>query len=197
MNSELVRIYNENALAMAEKFDAIGVRLADIEETLALVKSNPKVLEIGCGNGRDAFEICKRTNDYFGIDASEKLIELARKKVPQARFEVADVEQYAFPKGLDIVFSFASLVHTPRDISGKIFNQIFEALNPGGVFRLSLKSSDRYAEVSKEDEFGIRTYYLYTEQDIKDLGKRFEIVKMQTCELRGQAWLEALFQKTT
>ena len=84
-------------------------RVSDIDETFNLFsKSNPSVLEIGCGNGRDAAEICKRTNKYLGLDIAEKFIEIARQKVPQGRFEIADVETYDFPQNLDIVFAFAS-----------------------------------------------------------------------------------------
>ena len=44
-----------------QKFDELE-SYVDLEETFNLVgKKNPKVLEIGCGNGRDAREIIKRT----------------------------------------------------------------------------------------------------------------------------------------
>ena len=85
--------YNVSALALAKKFDELGVRASDIEETFALIdKKDAHVLEIGCGNGRDAEEITKHTNTYLGIDISEKLIELTQQKVPHAHFHIADIE---------------------------------------------------------------------------------------------------------
>ena len=195
---QTVNTYNRNAEALANKFDDLPVRLSDIDETFDLVKKkNPKVLEIGCGNGRDAVEICKRTNDYLGVDISEKLIRLARKKVPQGKFEVADIETFAFPPNLNIIFAFASLVHSPKEALSRTFDEIHDALDSGGVFRLSMKWNDRYSEVTKEDEFGIRTYFFYSLEDIKELGRGFVTIKNELLELRGQTWLEVLFQKPT
>ncbi len=188
--------YNKSADVLALKFDTLGARVNDIKETFALIdKKNPKTLEIGCGNGRDVEEIIKHTNDYLGIDISEKLIELARKKVPQAKFEIADVETYTFPENLDVVFAFASLIHVSKENLKVVFDQIFENLNPGGVVRMSMKQSDLYSEVTNEDEFGIRTYYHYSLQDIKDIAKQFVFIKSESVNLRGQGWLEIILKK--
>src|SRR6185437_12824344 len=161
----------------------------------ALVKKeNPVVLEVGCGNGRDAAEIIKRTSRYLGIDISEGLVALARKKVPGATFEVADIESYVFPKGLDIVFGFASLIHVPKPSLQRILAKISAALNPCGVVRLSMKYGDVYRETTKEDEFGTRTYYLYSREDIAQMASEFVILKSELSDLREQRWLELLLQ---
>lgn len=194
--SQTIETYNRSAHALAGKFDHLGARVSDIEETFRLIKkSNPKVLEIGCGNGRDAEEILKRTNDYLGIDISEELIKLAKQKVPQGNFEVADIESFIFSNNLDIVFAFASLIHVDKESSALILEKIFNVLNAGGAVRISLKHSPEYKEVTKEDEFGIRTYYHYSEKDIAELTKNFSIVKNEISELRGQKWIEILLQK--
>lgn len=193
---QTVNTYNESAQALANKFDGQGARITDIETTLALVKKdNPKVLEIGCGNGRDAQEICKRTNNYLGIDISEKLVELARQKVPSATFEVVDIESFEFPKELDAIFAFASLIHVQKNELRDVLSKAFSALNSGGVFLLSMKYAETYKESTKEDEFGVRTYYLYSQDDIKELSTGFTIIKNELHDLRGQMWLEVLLQK--
>ena len=194
--TQTIQTYNQSAQSFADKFDSLGARLSDIDETFALIKkNNPKVLEVGCGNGRDAEVIYKNTTDYIGIDISEKLIELACKKIPQGKFEVADIEAYIFPHGLDAVFAFASLIHTPKEVLRRIFENIFNALNSGGLFRLSMKYSNPSSEVTKDDEFGTRTYYLYSKEDIRNLGSKFVILKNEMNELKGQMWLEVLLQK--
>lgn len=53
--NQTILTYNESATSLAKKFDELGARISDIEEAFALIqKDNPFVLEIGCGNGRDA-----------------------------------------------------------------------------------------------------------------------------------------------
>ena len=38
------------------------------------VKKNDTVVELGCGNGRDGFEICKLVKQYYGLDLSNEAI---------------------------------------------------------------------------------------------------------------------------
>ncbi len=191
-----VDAYNNGAEQLAKKFDEIGVRMTDINDAFAAVnKINPKVLEIGCGNGRDAEEIMKRTNDYLGIDISEKMIELVLKKIPNGRFQVADIESFAFPKGLDIIFAFASLLHVPKESLKTILRQSFLALNTGGIVYLSLKYRPTYEEFIKQDEFGKRKFYFYSPNDIEEVAGQFHIVRSELQNLRGVQWLEAMLQK--
>jgi SAM-dependent methyltransferase len=194
--SQTVDTYNKSAIAMAAKFDNIGIRISDINETFNFVhKKNPIVLEIGCGNGRDAQEIVKRTDRYLGIDISSELIRLAREKVPQGKFEVQDIENFEFPKELDVVFAFASLIHVDKMHLSGIMENISKSLASEGIVMLSLKYSDAYEEVTNRDEFGIRTYYHYSDKDIKTLVKDFNVLKSEVMELRGQKWLEIILQK--
>lgn len=193
---QTVATYNATALSMAKKFHNLGARTSDISETFKLIdKKNPVVFEIGCGSGRDAAEICKYTKNYLGIDISEKFVEIARKEAPEGLFKVADVENYTFPQELDIIFAFASLLHVPKESLRKVLKQGYEALNTGGVIRISLKYSDTYQEVTKEDEFGIRTYFFYSQTDMRELLEKFTIIKNEINDLRGQKWLEILAKK--
>lgn len=194
--TQTIETYNKSAAALARKFDQIGARVSDVEETFALVdKENPNVLELGCGNGRDAQEIVKRTNAYCGVDISEELIKLAKEKVPGARFELGDVSGYELPKDLDIVFAFASLIHITKEEFKELLGKLYKALNKGGVIRISLKHSPEYKEVTQNDEFGTRTYYLYSEGDVKEIADKFEILKSEIIEGRDVKWLEVILRK--
>lgn len=42
---------------------------------------NKVVLDLGCGGGRYALSVCKRAKQVIGIDISDKMIEIARKKL--------------------------------------------------------------------------------------------------------------------
>lgn len=165
-------------------------------ETLALLQNErPKIVEISCGSGRDAVVLAEKAESYIGIDIAEELIRFAQEKVPKGVFVVADVETYVFPEGLDMVFAFASLIHTPKERLREVFSRVYQALNPGGVFRLSIKYSDPASEVTKTDEFGTRTYYLYSQEDVAELAKGFAIRKNVIESFAHQEWLEVLLQK--
>ncbi len=191
-----IEAYNKNAKLIADKYDAQGARVSDIEEVFELAKKeNPEVLEIGCGNGRDAKEIIKHTNNYLGIDISEELIKLAKGKVPGAKFEVADIEEFQFPNNLDVIIAFASLLHVNKESFKRILREAFESLNPDGLFRISLKHSETYKEIKTEDQFGVRTFYFYSEEDLKEILGDFKILKLETKNLQDQTWLEVILQK--
>lgn len=194
---ETIATYNATAGEMAEKFRGLGARVADVERGFALCnKKNPIVLEIGCGDGRDAREIQKRTDHYRGIDISDAMIAIAREYAPDGIFEVADVETYTFPKELDIVFSFASLLHSKKEDVERVLQRVHKALTDDGVFYISLKHGE-YGEYSKTDEFGTRTYYFYTPELLRELaGDLYEVVYEHVEERNGQMWLAMVLRKS-
>ncbi len=193
---QTIQTYNKSAGAMAKKFNDIGVRTEDIKRGFSLVKKdNPKIIEIGCGNGREAKEILKYTNDYLGIDISGEFIKIAKRENPGGDFEVADVEDFSFPKNVDIVFSFASLLHSDKDNVKRVLDRAYESLNNEGIFYISLKYGN-YSEKTVEDEFGIRTYYFYTPELIKELaGNRYKDVYTDRQDLRGEKWFTVVLKK--
>ena len=61
------------------------------------LKPGDKVLDLGCGNGR-WFKLFKTYNiDYIGVDSSVKLIDIAQKNNPEAKFQIEE--------GLELVLS--------------------------------------------------------------------------------------------
>ena len=75
-----------------------------------------KVLDLGCGNGR-LLQIFKEIDiDYTGVDSAEKLIEIAKKLYPNAKFQVVDALHLPFPTNhFDKIYSIAVLHHIPSN----------------------------------------------------------------------------------
>ena len=70
-----------------------------------------------------------------------------------------------------------------------------EALNKEGIFYLSLKYGN-YQELTKEDEFGTRTYYFYTPELIKELtGDKYKGIYEDIQDFKGQKWFTIILQK--
>jgi SAM-dependent methyltransferase len=196
LKQQTIETYNKSAEALTKKFNGQGGYGEEITKIFSLIpKTNPRTIEIGCGNGRDAEEILKHTNEYVGIDISEKLIAIARSRNPHAKFEVADVETYEFGNRIDAVFAFASLIHVPKDSLKAVFSRLCNAMNNGGVVLATLKYSPEYKTSTKEDEFGVRTYYLYSENDVNEITGIFKSIVIERYELRGQEWLKIVLKK--
>lgn len=81
-----VQTYDQAAERLAADMGTIGPRVADIERALALAKAGPgaRVVEVGCGDGRDAVDIVPRVAWYQGFDPSKGLLALAHKRLPDA-----------------------------------------------------------------------------------------------------------------
>lgn len=195
LKRQTIETYDKSASALAKKFADFGPRMDDIKRGVSFVpKNNPSILEIGCGYGREAKEILKLTNRYLGMDVSNEMIKMAERELPEGNFIVADIEDYVFPKDLDIIFSFASLLHSDKEHLRAILRRAYEALNKDGIFYISLKY-DTYHRETKEDEFGTRTYYFYTPEDIKKLYDGYTVIWENIHTQRGQRWFTIVLKK--
>ena len=117
-------------------------------ETMNL-QSNENILEIGFGNGiffKDLFEKCNELN-VFGIDHSEKMVELAESF---NEFEIATGK-------LKLKLASSSNIPFPHNKFNKIFcnnviyfwenpshhlQEIYRVLKPGGNFYCGIRSKD-------------------------------------------------------
>ena len=77
------------------------------------------------------------------------------------------------------MFSSASLIHSDRDHLKEVLARLFDALASGGLVYLSLKQADAYTEITKQDQFGTRTYYHYSMDDIRELAHQYVFVKAE------------------
>lgn len=166
-----IATYDKSAKQLAEYFKGIGPRVKDIKYALELAGNpkNARVIEIGCGDGRDAKEIVKLVDWYEGIDPSAGLLEIAKKDLPNANFVAADALTYIYPKDIDVVYAFASLLHVNKEDLLMVFDKVFKSLKKDGIFYISLKEREEYTEEIKKDKFGERMFYFYNADIIKKI----------------------------
>ena len=105
-------------------------------------KDGDKVLDLGCGNGRLSELFSEKKIEYYGVDFSEGLINIARKRYPKLNFQVADALNLPFPDGFfDEVFSIAVLHHIPsKELRTQFLKEIKRVLKPKGTTVLSVWS---------------------------------------------------------
>jgi len=191
--TETTKTYDESAEALAEYFKGIGPRVLYIDLAFKLIgyKEHAKVVEIGCGDARDASEIIKRTDNYIGFDPSHGMIKLAKKRLPQATFVVSDALSFEYPPGVDIVFAFSSLLHINRVELAQVIKRLAGSMKSGSLLYMSLKESDHYEEKVKQDQFGERMFYYYSVQDILTMSKDLFEPVIEIHEVIGHTkWFE-------
>ncbi len=191
-----IATYDHSAFELSEYFATREGHGEDIRRIFEQLDQNPRVLEIGCGSGREAAMLLELTSHYQGFDISQGMIEEARKRLPNADFEVADLATYQYPKDLDVVFSFASILHSDRDEASQLFRDVHEALKEDGYFHIATKISDGYERVIKDDQFGYRVFYHYSPELLKELASGRFIVDYQRFDRFGDTdWVSITFKK--
>jgi len=129
--------YQRNAQTF---FDAtVGVDMASLYAPfLNRVVPGGRVLDAGCGSGRDAKAFSALGYQVEAFDASAEMVELAAAytglPVRQMTFSaLEDEERY------DGIWCCASLLHLPQAELPEAMQRLARALKPGGVWYLSFK----------------------------------------------------------
>lgn len=128
-----------------------------------------KILDIGSGPGHDAKIFTDLGLEVTGIDLSEKLIQHARSKAPDATFIKMDMRVLNFPnETFDGVWALASLQHLPKSEIIGALKEIRRVLKPTGTFYLSVTNGDGEGLVQKDRYAGNRKYFAnYSEKEIQ------------------------------
>lgn len=192
-----IQTYNDSAAELTKLYAEIGVQKEEIDTGLALTAStSPRVVEIGCGDGRDAAEIVRHAAWYEGFDPSIGLLHIARERLPNTSFVQADALTYDYPEGLDVVYAFASVLHIPRNDLRIVLGKVATALRPGGIFYMTLKERVPYQEEIVQDQYGKRLFCYYNTATIAELaGAAFTLA--HESRVPGQTtWLMLALRKS-
>ena len=121
-------------------YDAImGDRAKTTDRLLKFIRrAHPKartVLELGCGTG-SALKHLAMHYQVWGLDASSKMLSIAKKKVPSARLFRADMVNFALAEKFDVICCvFDSINHVLSFAAWKqLFANVRRHLSPQGVF---------------------------------------------------------------
>jgi trans-aconitate methyltransferase len=159
---ELGRHYNQIADIYEQKRSlTIGTNYADKFLQLLLphfdCPDSCTILDIGCGTGIPLTrQLAKSGAKVIGLDISAKMIEKARRNVPNASFRNGDMATIQFETKFDGVFAWDSLFHIPLEKQEEVIRKIIGWLNPNGVFLFT--AGGNHGELVSE-MFGTPFYY--------------------------------------
>jgi ubiquinone/menaquinone biosynthesis C-methylase UbiE len=195
----------ENYNLIAKEFAATRKEIwEELKFLFEDLKEGEKVLDLGCGNGRWYKVFKEKRVDYFGVDNSEKLIEIAKENFPDAKFFVGDALNLPFPDNFfNKVYSIAVLHHIPSDTlrmkflkeakrvlkhQGKLVLTVWRFVQKEEIFRLVKYTILKILGISKLDfkdvfePWGkkvVRYYHCFSKRELENLVKKagFEILK--------------------
>jgi cyclopropane fatty-acyl-phospholipid synthase-like methyltransferase len=109
-----------------------------VELILEGLAPGARVLDLGCGTGEPiARYVAGRGFRVLGVDESERMLEIARRIVPDAEFVRAGMCEMKLEGGFAAVVAWDSVFHVGRERHREVFRKLYELLDPGGRLLLS------------------------------------------------------------
>lgn len=140
LQANTINYYEDNSLFLANRYEVADV--SEVQKLLVQTFSNKlKLLEIGCGSGRDASFMTKNNFDVTAIDGSKNMIEEAKKIHPELSvklFHKTLPNDLEFDKKFDGVYSIATLMHLSKNDLEQTILKIYHLLTQNGKFLMSV-----------------------------------------------------------
>jgi len=87
MDSATLRCYSQNAHAVAQRYENVASPLAS--SFARVFPPGGRILDIGCGSGRDLAELHRQGYQAFGVDATPEFVDLAQETHPELTGKIA------------------------------------------------------------------------------------------------------------
>ena len=147
MEKDSKDIVREGYDKIGEQYDNYRGPFSDkveLDEFMNLVKPGGHVLEVGCGSGVPiARALVDNGFQVTGIDISQTMIDLAKKRVPEAIFEVGDMTALEFAdESFNGIISTYAVFHVPRTKHYALFLDFRRMLKKGGALLFSIGSRE-------------------------------------------------------
>ena len=135
MVNKTLNYYNQNADSFIE--GTVSVNFKEVQDKFLQMLSGKKILDFGCGSGRDTMyflksgfdvtatdgsELCKYASEYTGIQVKQMLFQ-----------DLDEVDYY------DGIWACSSILHLSKNELRIVMNKMSRALKSGGIIYTSFK----------------------------------------------------------
>ena len=191
-----VGYYDENA----DQFfrDTVNADMTALQRRFAeLLPVGGRVLDAGCGSGRDAKAFAAMGFAVVAFDASAEMVRRAQAHTGLEVLQMTFAE-VPWQGELDGIWASASLLHVPRAQMVEICRRLRDAIVPGGLLYLSFKHG------TAERSVGGRTFTDMDEASAGELVAQVNGLSMieswVTADVRpgrvAEAWVNCLARRT-
>lgn len=181
------------------KYTADKLLQFQLNKFISLVPKKAKVLDIGCGGGRDVAYFLEENLDAFGIDTSNEILKEAKALAKKDVFKKMDMLSLKFKENtFDGLWVVASLFHLTKKDSPTALKEFFRVLKPGGIIYISVKEGQGEKVIMQEKYNNLpRFFAFYSQQELENLLKEnsFKILSSTVNDDQGAKWVEVFAKK--
>lgn len=157
--------YNAVANSYKETHGSLQLTTPLLDHFLTLIKGK-KILDAGCGSGRDARYFTEKGYEVIGIDLATNLLNIAQSEAPKASFQKMDIRKIEFADDFfDGIWAMASVLHLPKNQLDTALAEFFRVLKPEGILYLSVKQGVGERYISKDYYINHRKYFSFYQKD--------------------------------
>lgn len=156
-----IEYYNINAASFVAGTQNVDMSIWR-DEFESYVTDGGRILDAGCGSGRDSKAFIQHGFSVVAFDASREMCKAASKLIGQEVWQMK-FQEIAFEEEFDGIWACASLLHVPYEELPNVMNKLHKALKPNGVIYVSFKYGD--SKMTK----GERTFSNFTETTVEKM----------------------------
>ena len=132
-----------------------------INKSIQALNPDAKILEIGSAHGRDAKIIEEKGFYVEKTDATKGFVDILQKDDPKAR--ILNIITDNLDSTYDLIIANAVFLHFDNKDMQSSTTKVYSALNPGGVFSLTLKQGE--GEAWQDNKGMAPRYFNYWSKD--------------------------------
>ena len=194
MVNKTLNYYNQNADSFIE--GTVSVNFKEVQDKFLQLLLGKKILDFGCGSGRDTIYFLKSGFDVTATDGSEELCKYASEytgiQVKQMLFQdLDDVDYY------DGIWACSSILHLSKNELRIVMNKMSRALKSGGIIYTSFKYGNFEGERNGRffTDFTIDEFTDFV-KDVKEMAIEEYWITGDVRPGRGdERWLNLILQK--
>lgn len=204
MDQPTLTYYNSHAAELAARYEQVN-SIAAVYFDITFTKSS-KLLDIGCGSGRDLALLARKGFDVYGIDPSAEFIQLAQQTHPElhGRLSMSGLPELGIPFGgnFDGVLCYGVLMHLSQEALTQSVKSLRACLKLHGRVIIAIPAKKPGINPQHRDEEG-RLFQLHHREYLQSLfeSNGFELIKQWSDQTKmdetGIEWLAQSYELTS
>lgn len=194
-----IEFYVNSAADWISRFESSPPRTDVIQSLLSNSKMMYKVLEFGCGIGKDAGIFCSSPQvvSYEGVDPVAQFVELAKENVKEGTFHLLDDFDIC-STDFNLFYSCGVLPHISQEEAIKMLADVYQNLSSPGYAYFTFLQAKEAMMSEKVDNLGKTYIYFYSPQFINSLLKLgfTEISRKSKLKNDNSSMVDLLLKKT-